>query len=98
MSAAVAERAELHSEKLQLEGNARYVSSYYYIRVLVLFYVSSYYYICVLIRSFEGNPIYASSYYYIRVLVLFYVSFYYYICVRILLYYIALTKPTGNAS
>ncbi len=43
-----------------------YVSSYYYICVLILLYVSSYYHIYVLIL------LYVSSYYYICVLILLY--------------------------
>jgi hypothetical protein len=43
-----------------------YVSSYYYVCVLILLYVSSYYYM------FPHTNMYVSSYYYICVLILLY--------------------------
>jgi hypothetical protein len=48
-------------------SSQHYVSSYYYICVLILLYLSSYYYIC------PHTTICVSSYYYICVLILLYV-------------------------
>jgi hypothetical protein len=59
---------------------AIYVSSYYYISVLILLSICPHTAICVLIT------IHVSSYYYILVLIPLYVSSYYYTCVLILLY------------
>ncbi len=57
-----------------------YVSTYYYICVLILRYVFSYYYMCPHARRVRGES--RRSYYYTHTTI--YVSSYYYICVLIL--------------
>jgi hypothetical protein len=83
-------------QELVLFGDgAIYVSSYYYMCVLILLYVSSYCCICVLMLLHEfahlsysaccGGLLYVSSYYYICPHTTIYVSSHYYMCVLILL-------------
>ena len=65
---------------LILPRTAIYVSSYYYICVLILLYMCPHTTICVLILPYmcPHTTIYVSSYYYICVLILLHVSSYYY--------------------